>query len=301
MKHNPAGTKFGDSDLNLDRWSSSKDIEEERKRVHEVVDAKTDDVMYGSPLTEADLSQHVASTRSHLERLCQEVVRLGKLNSQQAESLFRPAADLKAVSTERNVLASRVVKLTHEIVDLKAQLHSAAAERERLHRKILVISEDGVALPPLQRSASNGSSVGVGTSTPAAGDDKDKMLVDGVAASATSMVLKTAESIMTQDDTLGMVTTVGAALGSVPPTPAGPTEAEEAMRLQVEVLEKQLAECEAERLRLDTTLTERIATTPAASSSAEVADLQKALDSLRKQSQQRVDVAHKEVRHLQAS
>lgn len=307
LTHNPVGTDYKDSALNLDQWSNPNEIEKEQSRLQELINSRTDDVVYGTDLNEI-ASRHVETTGQLLGQLCNGVVHCGKLNVQQAELLFRPNINIREVQSEREILVTRVVKLNQAIIDLKFQLHTANVDRERLHRKVLLAGEiQGVVLAPLVRSASDGSSVVGGITTPAAAvippsssveavvvEDEEKMQVDG---NSSSLALRVNESVPTQDGSIdsSMAASLIGKTCSVPTTHAGHNEQEEVLRQQLELLEKQLTDCEAERLRLDTAITDHIATVPVTVSS-ETAELQKALDLLRTHTQQRVDTAHKEVR-----
>ena len=236
----------------IDTWSTLEDIEKEKNLLKESINENNTAILLGSDL-EATLTDRATRTISILKQIHEYILNYDKnSNSNKGSSisnedikayLYRTITDMRAVQAENIALSSRVIILTHELIDMKANIHTIRVQKER-YEKLLIKFNDTVAAP------GNASTTTVTTAVVAASSSSSSHTAppsSSSAAEATSTTTTTAYPGANG-------TSVTSAVSSTQPTLANgqhihkmarTSDEDEELREQVELLTKQLEESEA--------------------------------------------------------
>ena len=253
----------------IDKWTTDEQIEEMRTKAQEEMEEKKKkdgealNAEYGGKLEET-LMSHAAFTMSLLERLCVAISEAGTLTK--VPEVINAVGEAKALHEERLMLIDRITKLSSENVDLSAELHRLRNMKRKLERdysRMKVESERGAS-----SSIIDSSSVDI---------KEEEAAAAGEAGKTASASVGPKESGSENDATNTGCTRLDEAF----------SEKEKELKRAISVLEKQLAQSEADKARTELDLTQRISQ-PISQQDALVAHLRKTVNELREQCKQRV-------------
>ena len=251
--------------LETDIWTTDEQLEEMRlKAQEEIKEKKKNDeealnAEYGGKLEET-LMSHASFTMSLLERLCGAINEAGTLT--EVPDVINAVGEAKALHQERLMLIDRITKLSSENVDLSAELHKMQTVKRRLER------DYGRAKVALEKAGSGT----VMMETVPATEVKKEEGGGKVGASGQS---------------LGPADTGNGGASTSAELDAAFADKEKELKRAITVLEKQLAQSEADKAKTELDLTQKIAQ-PISQQDTLVAHLRKAVNDLREQCKQRV-------------
>ena len=254
-------------DMEIDQWTNEAVVEERKaKAEEEILEQKKKaeealDAEFGGKL-EDNVASHASFTMNLMERLCSTIQEAGTFT--EVPEVINAVAEAKALHEERLMLIDRITKLSSENVNLSAELHKAHQMKRQLQRD-------------WNRSKQT----------------QDDRKVDSTAASAPSADVKSEAQQASSINTDASHSTVreessDVLAGTMDPAAVSSFQAKEKeMNRKISILEKQLAQSEADKAKTEMDLTQRIAQ-PLSQQDALVAHLKKAVDDLRQQCKQRV-------------
>ncbi len=258
--------------LEIDEWTTDEQLEEARIKAHaefEEKKKKDDEALsaeYGGKLEET-LMSHASFTMSLLERLCGAINEAGTLT--EVPEVINAVGEAKALHEERLMLIDRITKLSSENVDLSAELHRMHTIKRKLERDY---SRAKVALER------GGSSTIMDTAAEVKKEEAGAAQREAAGAGSGGVVpAKSAFGNGGSEISSAEMDTVFA-------------EREKELNRAIVVLEKQLAQSEADKAKTELDLTQRISQ-PISQQDALVAHLRKTVNDLREQCKQRV-MAH---------
>lgn len=258
--------------MDIDHWSSSTDIDKAK-----VAAAQAEESLHGSSSGKASketqdttihssqqsamwqivteqvqhhLESHTSFTMSLLERLCSTLNEIADLGSR--EEILRPLTKAKENHSIILTLNDNILKLRSEIIEMKARVQIAENEKIKLEKRL------DKALFTVKDLEERGSLLRI---------SHDQFVQNN-------------ESITTSTSTAAG----GAGDAALVPTASSGNNAayEKELQEQIELLEKQLAESESAKAKVEMQMTERMAK-PFAQTETQVSDLRKTLEELKNQ------------------
>ena len=245
--------------LDIDEWSSEAEKEKAALLCHKEIDTRPPELVYGSLLDDT-LASQIESSKRLLEKLCGALST--KLNSpDDIQRFLESLAPVRVGHAESALLADRVVALAHEIVELKAQLFVAEKDRNRCHKKLAALA-DGLPIRPSSSAPSSSSSA----TTAAAAGEATPGASEGAIQSSPS-VTHTVTGAGTGAPSSSSSTLP---LSSLAPPGVGSLDREDTSERRdlLQLLERQVRECEDARALLETKLNDSIAAAAAAAAAA---------------------------------
>lgn len=272
------------STLDVDQWCSKGDIEKAKEKalqsesdvkvtVKSPLDGGTDGGtrVLVSEQVEQHLQGHTSFTMSLLERLCSTLNEITDVGSR--EEILRPLTQARENSSIILTLQDNVLKLRSEIIETKALLQLKENEKVKLEKKL------DKALMTIKELEERSGAVRNGTNESKEG------------------TVETTSSAVPSGDTATSSESAAAA-ASKPKgdsTTNGDQSYEKELQLQIELLEKQLAESESAKAKVERQMTEKLAR-PFAQTETQVSDMRKTLEELKNQFKHRLAEYVKQVR-----
>lgn len=268
-KHNlTAPTNIEDiPNLDVDEWSSSEEIDDAKKEaMAQLTDVEVLDNEFGGPVEE-NLAAHASFTLSLLERLCNAINESADISITQ--EALATMADHRAHQAESLMLNDRIVKLSLEVIELKAELVTMENAKLRTERKLDRVLSKAVDEEKKKQNAAAAAAV-------ANASNASTVATEGVRGEGSA-----------EDATAGLTT---AQVGGAPVAPlvAIDPSIEKELKRQIAVLERQLTESETAKSHGEMQLTERVAR-PLAQTEGQIADMRKSMEELRQQCKTRVN------------
>lgn len=273
------------STLDIDQWNSNGDIEKAKEKALQAeVDLKlavkspheggTDagSRLLVSEQVEQHLQGHTSFTMSLLERLCSTLNEITDVGSR--EEILRPLSQARENSSIILTLQDNVLKLRSEIIETKALLQLKENEKVKLEKKLdkaLMTVKELEERSGAVRNAANESKEGTTDST--------------------SSAVPSGETVTSSESAAAIgITKAKGDNGS-----NGDQAYEKELQLQIELLEKQLAESESAKAKVERQMTEKLAR-PFAQTETQVSDMRKTLEELKNQFKHRLAEYVKQVR-----
>jgi len=235
--------------MDVDQWTTADEIAKEKLRVQQEQEEEALDSEFGGTLDE-NLSAHAAFTLTLLERICRAIGEADTFS--QVPEVINALTEAKALHAERLVLTDRITKLSAEIVNLSAKVHTCERQKMLLERDLIRAQSTITEL----------------SSRPAGTGAKDNGSMDGGAGTSISAASST-----------GHTTSANSDLPSQENSKQKEREAE--LMHKVEILEKQLIKSEQDKSKADMELTKRLVQPMNASGQTD--QLRRAMDDLREQ------------------
>lgn len=246
----------------IDEWSSTKEIEAEKKNTLESIsttnlinpsnesdmnideESKKEETLESK--LEAQLRSHTSFTMALLERLCIFISEVGLF--QKSPDISESLGRCKKIHAERILLENTIEKLSCNIVELSASIQTLRHDKAKCDRQIDQLQEEIQNLKKSSQSIVSES-------------------IDMTTASIPSAAADTINSMAINKEKQAL---------------------QDAYETKIAILEKQLAESENAKAKVEMTLTERLAR-PLAQTEAQIADMRQSMEDVRSQSKQRVN------------
>lgn len=265
--------------LNIDEWSSMEEIKKEQQVSHDEINEKSESLFHGEQLDES-LIAHASFTLTILEKLCTSISNYNRLKQQQyqqqqnnEEEKWSQLSDKKSLQAEKLLLSDRVIKLSHEIIELKTNLHILERQKMKIEKSLDRANEVTTELNEKVANLVNQSSM----------SDQNNEVTDGTGMDTNGT------------DTAAMSGNHAVKINSMNSHPGYKDELS-SLHKQIALLETQLAESETAKAKVEMDLTERFARPmQQLQTDTQIADMRKAMEELRLQSKQRVGYLFLEV------
>lgn len=275
------------STLDIDQWCSKGDIEKAREKalqsesdvkltVKSPLDggAEAGTRLLVSEQVEQHLQGHTSFTMSLLERLCSTLNEITDVGSR--EEILRPLTQARENSSIILTLQDNVLKLRSEIIETKALLQLKENEKVKLEKKLdkalMTIKELEERSGAVRNATSESKEGTVDTTSSAVPSGDTATSSESAAAAAAGASKPKGDSAANGDQTY-----------------------EKELQLQIELLEKQLAESESAKAKVERQMTEKLAR-PFAQTETQVSDMRKTLEELKNQFKHRLAEYVKQVR-----
>jgi chromosome segregation ATPase len=255
--------------MKVDEWSTLDEIENEKSAAlhrHPKDSTNNDDYSKKEFALAADIaevseaiSNHTQFTLTLLERICVGISESGIFEN--VPELVMALSDHKAWQSERLLLSDRIAKLSEECIEANAKLVGSEKKRVKCERDLDKCMSSLEACREKLRNRSASADAG-----------------DTVGSNGN----ETAEAKESSDSRSRLS-----------------SELEQEYKDRIALLEKQLAESESAKSKVEMTLTERLSR-PLTQTEAQIADMRRAMEELRAQCKQRVSALFTEVCMLSA-
>lgn len=244
-------------ELKIDEWSSAEEVEAERKRALSSIVKSEDNEEAMDNEFGGKLEENLCGHAAFTLALLERLCIAVNESGifEQAPEIIQAVVDAKELHAERLMLSDRITKLSSEVIELKSKLHISEKQKIRCEKA-------------LDKAAAEVSNM------------KEQLMQTGGGSGSTG------------DGTV--VGIDGAEVAGIKVSAVGRSAEEADMKRKIVILEKQLAESEAAKAKVEMTLTERLAR-PMAQTEAQVADMRRAMEELRLQCKQKVSMLLTEV------
>ena len=267
--------------LNIDEWCTNDEIKKETQECKESIEEKT--IFQVENLNES-LTNHASFTMNILEKLTSTIFNnnnnSSNINQQQQNSeLIQQLSLIKTLQSEKLFLSDRCIKLAHELIDLKTQLFCIEKNKNKTEKLL----DKTVELNNELKEKVNEYNTKQSSLISFNNDNNDNNN-------------NTSSTITTDPNTNNATNHTNATSNNNTNTNNIHKEEILELRKQITLLEKQLAESETAKAKVEMDLTERFARPmQQVQTDAQIADIKKAMDDLRIQSKQRVSYLFLEV------